>query len=135
MHVRGYDETNYLPKHDTVQADLGWNKPIRLQGIKVKAPPTLGGNTLAEFPSISTTDRLWSIALGRGFDAFAPSPWIDCSLASSGQLKWKQLLDYVGSPHNYPQSFEHAGPYHCCNLGIKRPRFIVGAFLTNFIIF
>ena len=89
------DNTDVQPVFPPMQADLGWNKRIKLSGVEFKSPAILGGETLASVETVSTTESLWNVVRGRSFDAFASRPRVDCSRASSGQLKWAELLDFV----------------------------------------
>lgn len=46
-------------------ADLGWNKPIRIQDVSIKEGLKKRKRTLIKVKSISTSQPLWKIAVGK----------------------------------------------------------------------
>lgn len=77
---------------------MGWNKKVKLTDVSLKSPENLGAETLAKAASISSSARLWDIVRGLPYDVFIDRAWVDYTLSASGQIKWKQLLDYVMAP-------------------------------------
>ena len=82
-------------RHITLQADLGWGKPVRLRGVRLASPSALGGDNLASADAVYSNISLWDIVRGQPHDVFVEKARVDATLADNGQLKWMQLLDYV----------------------------------------
>ena len=90
----------------SLQADLGWGKPVRLRGVRLTSPSALGGDDLASADAIYSNTSLWDIIRKQPHDVFVEKARVDASLADNGQLKWMELLDYVSnSAEDYLSSF------------------------------
>ena len=76
----------------SVQARLGWRKPIHMRDIAVTEPSALGGRQLITVDKITSTQPLWSMLLRRGdFDLVLGRPCVDCSILPSGQSRLERL--------------------------------------------
>ena len=68
------------------QAELGWTKPVSLEGLQLQENSPAESNVLFSVQRVSTSKSLWDIAGGQDFDLVIERPLLNGAEGPSGNL-------------------------------------------------